>query len=180
MLAQAGIFILDTLFGLLSGLLLLRFFMQAFRAPFHNQLGAFVLQTTNWLILPLRKVLPGVWGFDLASVLAAYLLQALLVFTIFLLAPGLGLMNSGGMIGIILWSALLATLRISIYLLIGALIIQAILSWVSPYSPLMPLASQLTRPFTNPIRRVVPPIANIDLSPWIAIVLAQLVLIFLQ
>ena len=88
-------------------------------------------------------------------------------------------MNSGGMIGIILWSALLATLRISIYLLIGALVIQAILSWVSPYSPLMPLASQLTRPFTNPIRRVVPPVANIDLSPLISIVLAQLVLIFL-
>ena len=60
------------------------------------------------------------------------------------------------------------------------IIIQAILSWVSPYSPLMPLASQLTRPFTNPIRRVVPPVANIDLSPWIAIVLAQLVLIFLR
>ena len=179
MLAQAGLFILNTAFGLLSGLLLLRFFMQAFRAPFHNQLGAFVLQTTNWLILPLRKVLPGIFGLDLASVLAAYLLQALLVFSIFLLAPGIGVMNPGGMVGIIFWAALLATLRISIYLLIGALIIQAILSWVSPYSPLMPLASQLTRPFTNPIRRVVPPIANIDLSPLIAIVLAHLVLIFL-
>ena len=178
MLAQAGLFILNTAFGLLSGLLLLRFFMQAFRAPFHNQLGAFVLQTTNWLIAPLRRVLPGMFGLDLASVLTAYLLQTLLVFTIFLLAP-FGLMNPGGIVGIVLWTALLATLRICIHLLIGTLIAQAILSWVRPHSPLMPVASQLTRPFTAPIQRLVPPVANIDLSPLIAIVLAQLVLIFL-
>ena len=62
---------------------------------------------------------------------------------------------------------------------IGTLIAQAILSWVRPHSPLMPVASQLTRPFTAPIQRLVPPVANIDLSPLIAIVLAQLVLIFL-
>ena len=97
------------------------------------------------------------------------------------------LINTGGittlhanMVVLVLWAALLATLRISIYLLIGVLFIQAILSWVSPYSPLMPLATQLTRPFTNPIRRLVPPIANIDLSPVIAILLAQVVLIFLR
>lgn len=89
-------------------------------------------------------------------------------------------MLPANMLVLVLWAALLATLRISIYLLIGILFIQAILSWVSPYSPLMPLATQLTRPFTNPIRRLVPPIANIDLSPVIAILLAQVTLIFLR
>ncbi|WP_294257140.1 YggT family protein [Propionivibrio sp.] len=74
---------------------------------------------------------------------------------------------------------MLATLRFSIYLLIGALFLQAVLSWVSPYSPLAQPVSQLTRPFLRPIQRLVPPIAAIDLSPLIAILLAQLVLMFL-
>ena len=178
MLAEAGIFLLDTLIGLFSCALLLRFYMQAFRAPFHNPLGAFVVQVTNWLVLPLRKIFPGVFGLDLASLLPVYLLQILLIIAIILLGPGLIPVTS--LVGMILWAALLATLRLSIYLLIGALLIQAILSWVSPYSPLMPLSMQLTRPFTNPIRRVIPPVAGVDLSPLVAILLAQVVLIFLR
>ena len=74
MLTQAGIFLLDTLIGLFSLALLLRFYMQAFRAPFRNQVGAFVVQITNWLVMPLRKILPGVFGLDLATLLSAYLL----------------------------------------------------------------------------------------------------------
>lgn len=70
-------------------------------------------------------------------------------------------------------------MRLSIYLLIGALFLQAVLSWVNPYSPLGQPVAQLTRPFLRPIQRVIPPIAAIDLSPLIAILLAQLVLIFL-
>ena len=77
------------------------------------------------------------------------------------------------------WTALIATLRISVYLLIGALFLPAILSWVSPHSPLAQPLAQLTRPFLDPIRRIVPSIAAIDLSPLIAILLAQVVLIFL-
>ncbi len=178
MLFQAGVFLLDTLIGLFTLALLLRFYMQAFRAPFHNQLGAFVLQVTNWLVLPLRKILPGFFRIDFACLVPAYLLQVLLIVAVMLLGPGI--LPISGLIVAILWAALLATLRISIYLLIGALFLQAILSWVSPYSPLMPLSTQLTRPFTDPIRRLIPPIANIDLSPLVAIILAQLVLIFLR
>ena len=180
MLAQAGIFLLDTLIGLFSLALLLRFYMQAFRAPFRNQVGAFVVQITNWLVMPLRKILPGVFGLDLATLLSAYLLQVLLIVAVMFIGTWSITMLPANMLVLVLWAALLATLRISIYLLIGILFIQAILSWVSPYSPLMPLAPQLTRPFTNPIRRLVPPIANIDLSPVIAILLAQVTLIFLR
>ena len=79
----------------------------------------------------------------------------------------------------LLWFAVLATLRFSIYLLIGALLLQAVLSWVSPYSPLSQPVAQLTRPFLRPIQRVVPMVGAIDLSPLIAIVLAQLLLMFL-
>jgi YggT family protein len=80
---------------------------------------------------------------------------------------------------ILLWQGVLATLRMSIYLLIGALLVQAVLSWVSPYSPLSQPVGQLTRPFLEPIQRFVPRIGVVDLSPLIAIVLAQLVLMFL-
>ena len=178
MFTQAGLFLLDALIGFFTFALLLRFYMQAFRVSFRNQLGAFVVQLTNGLVMPVRKILPGLLGLDLASLLLAYLLQVVLIFAVVSLRGGLEF-ATGNLPGLILWGALLATLRISLYLLIGALLLQAILSWVSPYSPLAGPLAQFTRPFTNPIRRIVPPIAGIDLSSLIALVLAQVVLMFL-
>ena len=179
MFAQAGLFVLDALIGFLTFALLLRFYMQAFRVSFRNQVGAFVVQLTNWLVMPLRRRLPGLFGLDLASLLPAYLLQVLLLLAVLALNGGLEMMASGNLLALILWKAVLATLRISVYLLIGALILQAVLSWVAAYSPISQPLAQLTRPFLDPIRRIVPPIAAIDLSPLIAILLAQLLLIFL-
>lgn len=176
---EAGLFLLNALVGFLSIALLLRFYMQAFRVSFANQLGAFVVQLTNGLVKPLRKVLPGLFGLDLASLLPAWLLQAFLVFVALALRGGLEMLPTERLLGIVLWQGTLGTLRLSIYLLIGALLLQAVLSWVNPYSPIGQPVAQLTRPFLAPIRRFVPPIANIDLSPLIAILLAQVVLIFL-
>lgn len=178
MFTQAGLFLLDALIGFFTFALLLRFYMQAFRVSFRNQIGAFVVQLTNGLVMPLRKVLPGLFGLDLASLLLAYVLQALLLLAVVSLRGGLSL-DTGNLLGLILWGAVLATLRISIYLLIGALVLQAVLSWVSPYSPLVTPLAQITRPFTDPIRRIVPPIAGIDLSLLIVLLLAQTVLFFL-
>lgn len=179
MLTQAGLFLLDTLVGFLCLALLLRFYMQAFRVSFRNQVGAFVVQLTNWLVVPLRKLLPGLFGLDLSCLLPAYLLQVILLLAVISARGGVEAIALGNLLTIILWKAVLATLRISVYLLIGALILQAVLSWVAPYSPIAQPLSQLTRPFLDPIRRIVPPIAAIDLSPLIAILLAQLLLIFL-
>ena len=179
MLTQAALFLLDTLVGFLCFALLLRFYMQAFRVSFRNQVGAFVVQLTNWLVVPLRKLLPGLFGLDLSCLLPAYLLQVILLLAVISARGGVDAIALGNLFPIILWKAVLATLRISVYLLIGALILQAVLSWVAAYSPISQPLAQLTRPFLDPIRRVVPPIAAIDLSPLIAILLAQLVLIFL-
>lgn len=179
MLAQAGLFLLDALIGFLTIALLLRFYMQAFRVSFNNQLGNFIVQLTNWLVKPLRRVFPGLFGLDLASLVPAYLLQVLLLLAVFLLRAGYEAPPLEKVLGMIFWQGAIATLRLSIYLLIGALFLQAVLSWVSPYSPLGQPVAQLTRPFLRPIQRVLPPIANIDLSPLVAILLAQLVLIFL-
>ena len=171
---QAGFFLLKSLAEFLSILLLMRFFMQLFRVSFSNQIGAFVVQLTNWLVLPLRKVVPGVFGLDLSSLLPAYLLQVIVLLAAVALQVGADVP-----IALILFGGLRALLRTSIYLLIGLLIVQAVLSWVNPYSPIGRPINQITQVFLGPIRRVLPPIANIDLSPLVAILLAQVVLIFI-
>jgi YggT family protein len=179
MAGQAVLFLLQVVTGVLSVALLLRFYMQAFRVSFNNQVGTFVVDLTNWLVKPLRKGLPGLWGLDLASLLPAYLLQLVLVVAVVSLQGGSEAWSTLDLLPILLWQGVLATLRMSIYLLIGALLVQAVLSWVSPYSPLSQPVGQLTRPFLDPIQRFVPRIGAVDLSPLIAIVLAQLVLMFL-
>lgn len=179
MLTQAGLFLLDALIGFFTFALLLRFYMQAFRVSFRNQVGTFVVQLTNWLVMPLRRFVPSVFGLDLATLLPAYLLQVLLLVAALALRGALGMMPVESVLPLLFWQGALATLRVSIYLLIGALFLQAVLSWVNPYSPLGKPVSQLTQPFLRPIQRLVPPIANIDLSPLIAILLAQVVLMFI-
>ena len=171
---QAGFFLLKSLAEFLSILLLMRFFMQLFRVSFGNQIGAFVVQLTNWLVLPLRKVVPGVFGLDLSSLLPAYLLLVIVLLAAVALQAGADVP-----IALILFGGLRALLRTSVYLLIGLLIVQAVLSWVNPYSPIGRPINQITQVFLGPIRRIVPPIANIDLSPLVAILLAQVVLIFI-
>lgn len=179
MLTQAALFLLDALVGFFTLALLLRFYMQAFRVSFANPVGAFVVQLTNWLVKPLRHVIPALFGLDSASLLSAYLLQVALLLAVFALRGGLAIVAPETLVVPLLGQALLATVRASVYLLIGALLLQAVLSWVNPYAPLAGLAAQLTRPFLSPIRRFLPPIAGVDLSPLVAILLAQLVLIFL-
>lgn len=88
--------------------------MQLFRVSFSNQIGAFVVQLTNWLVLPLRKVIPGVFGLDLSSLLPAYLLQVIVLFAAVALQAGPDVP-----VVVILFGALRALLRTSIYLLIG-------------------------------------------------------------
>ena len=179
MLIQVVFFLADAVIGFFSVLLLLRFYMQAFRVSFAGPVGHFVVTLSNWAVKPLRRLIPGVAGLDWSSMVAALALQALLAG----LLVGLGgvLPQAGGLdVGlIILWWAVRGVLRLSLYLLIGALILQAVLSWVNPYSPVAAPAYQLTRPFLDPIRRILPPISGIDLSPLVAILLAQVVLMFL-
>ena len=179
MIAQAGLFLLEALTGFLTVALLVRFFMQVCRVSFNNQLGTFVVELTNWLVRPLRRLLPGFHGLDLASLLPAYLLQVVLFLAVFALRGGADLWSSSVWLPLLLWQGLLGTVRLSVYIWIGALIVQAVLSWVNPYSPLSRPVAQLTQPVLRPIQRVVPPIGAVDLSPLIAIVLAQLLLIFL-
>ena len=176
---QVVLLIIKSLAGFFCILLLLRFYMQVFRVSFANRFGSFVVQLTNWLVAPLRRVLPSFRGLDLASLLPAYVLQVLVVALLILTHGGIGVLAPEMLLPLILWRGALAILRLSVYMLIGALLAQAVLSWVQPYGPLMQPLAQLTDPFLRPLRRFVPMVAGFDLTPLIAVLLAQIVLIFL-
>lgn len=177
---QALFFLLDAVVSFFCTLFVLRFMMQAMRVSFAGQLGNFVVALTNWAVKPLRRVVPGIGGMDWSSLLAALGLQLLLSLIIFGISSPTAIEADAGTVALMaLWFALRALLRLSIYILIGAMILQAVLSWVSPYSPLSAPAHQLTRPVLDPIRRILPTISGIDLSPLVAILLLQMLLMFL-
>jgi len=180
MLIQILRFLLDTVLGFFIFVLLARFYLQLLRAPFRNPLGQFVSALTNWLVLPARRFIPGMFGLDLASFLLAWLIEALLLYLLYALRAGGAGGTSGLMVGIFFSLALLELARFSLYLLIGVILIQAVISWINPYAPLAPLFNALTGPFLRPFQRLIPPIGNIDLSPLFALVVAQLLLIPLE
>jgi len=176
---QAIVFLLESVANFFCTLFLLRFMMQAMRVSFAGQIGDFVVKLTNWAVKPLRRVIPGAGGFDWASLIAALALQLLFTGIIVGTAARFGEVDIMGVAPMILLHAVVSLLRLAVYILIGALILQALLSWVNPYSPLSAPAYQLTRPLLDPIRRILPTISGIDLSPLVAILLLQALLMFL-
>ncbi|NMF91088.1 YggT family protein [Aromatoleum petrolei] len=179
MLGNVLLLVLDTAFGFITLMLLARFFMQWQRVSFRNQVGAFVVATTDWLVRPLRRVIPGVLGLDLASLLPAWVLQTLFVF-IELSLRGAALNGNPGALILGLWGlGLLEVARMAIYLVFGVVLMSAILSWVSPHAPAAPVFHNLSAPFLRPFRRILPPIANVDLSPLVLLLVLQIVLMLL-
>ncbi len=162
--------VIDTVASILAGLLLIRFWMQAVhvRPPF--SLGQFIFRLTDWLVLPLRKVLPGVGGYDWASLSGACLVLLISI------AVQLGV-RSSFVISTWLMLSLLALIHAVAYGLIGLIILEVILSWVNPNAPIAPIVRALTDPLLRPFRRLVPSIGGIDLSPIFAF-LALRILVF--
>ena len=177
MFETAGKFLIDVFFGLFTYALLLRFVMQALRAPFRNPAGQAVIALTDWIVKPLRKILPGYRGVDWASLFATFVFEVLWLSSYYLLfGRGFSLLGPG--FAFLLAAAVVALIKAALWLLIAVVFVQAILSWVAPDGPLAGLLNALTFPFLRPVRRVVPPLGGtLDLSPLIVIVLAQLVLI---
>ena len=173
------IFLVDAVVSFFCTLFLLRFLMQVTRVSFAGQFGDFVVKLTNWAVRPLRRVIPGIGGMDWASLVAALALQILLSALVVGLAGPQLAADGGAMALMALWFAVRTLLRLAIYIVIGALVVQAVLSWINPHSPLAAPASQLTSPILDPIRRFVPLVSGIDLSPLVAILLLQAVLMFL-
>lgn len=173
-------FLLDSVISLFLLALLLRFYLQLVRAPYNNPLSQFVIAFTNFLVKPARRIIPGLRGYDLATLAVAWLSA----FVLKLMPYWLGLLEGLNLLGktkIYLAFAYLATLylfKISVYILMGAVIIQAILSWINPYSPIGPVVDSLTRPFLKPLQKWVPLVGGVDLSPLIMLLACQIILMF--
>lgn len=172
-------FLLTTLMQLYITVLMLRFLLQWVRADFYNPFSQFIVKLTNPLVRPLRRIIPGWGGLDVATLLLAYLitmLQVTLVGTRIAPYEILGLLDGQSLAPLsIAGVALLdlAALTIGIYFV--AIIVQAVISWVNPghYNPVIGLLHRLTEPLLRPARRLIPPISGIDLSPLLVILALQ-------
>jgi YggT family protein len=176
MLAQTLTFLVNTLGDLFACVLLVRFLLQWLRAPARNQLSEFVAALTNFVVIPARRLIPGLWGLDLATLLLAWLTEALKLW-LMLQLKGYQLGAAAGVaVMALLALAAVQLFELALYVVMGALILQAVLSWVNPYSPIAPLLNSVTRPFLRPFQKVIPLIANVDLSPLAALLVCQLLL----
>jgi YggT family protein len=173
MFDQIASFLVDTLVTFFVFLLLARFHFQWLRVPFRNAVGEFVLATTSWMVMPARRLIPGLVGLDLATLLLAWVLQAL---GLWIQAEIRG--AEWGIAALVL-VACVDLVRYSLYILVAAVIIQVVFSWLNPYTPVAPVLDALTRPFLRPLRRFVPPIGQFDLTPLVLVVLVQVMLIVL-
>lgn len=163
--------IVDAIATLLGGALLLRFWMQAIRVRPPSSVAQFTFQLSDWLVRPLRRIVPGVGGYDWASLIGAFLIVALA--TSVLLIAG--------------WNAqailLLALQRFLQWILYGfmiLLVLEAVFSWINPHAPLAPFVRALNEPLLRPIRRLVPLVGNLDLSLLVALILLQIARIVLD
>ena len=173
MLNGVVLFLVNAVADFFSFLLLTRFLMQFARVSFAGPLGEFVLILTNGVVRPLRRLIPGWLGLDWASLLPAWLIQSLAVWLGLLLSP----VAVAGALPLVFLLGGIEVLVVAVWVLIIALIAQAVISWVNPYSPFAPTLNQMTRPLLRPIQRVLPPVGGrIDLSPLVAILLLQVLL----
>jgi YggT family protein len=170
-------FLLDIAAGLLGGACLLRLYMQRQRIPFGNPVGSFVFALTDWLVLPLRKVLPAVRRWDTASLVAAVLVELVQYSVLWLLAA------RPGSLAIVPLLALFGLLRLIISALTGLVIVYAVLSWVQADSPIADVIDRLCSPLLRPWRKLIPLVGGIDLSPLaflVALQVASIVLSYVQ
>jgi YggT family protein len=156
--------IVDTAASVLGGVLLLRFWMQAIRVRPPASVAQFTFQLSDWLVRPLRRIIPGVGGYDWASLLGAFLV-VLLATSIWFIA--------GFPFQTILLMAFQRFLQWIIYGFMALLIIEAIFSWINPQAPLAPFVRALNEPLLRPLRRIVPRLGGLDLSVLVALILLQ-------
>lgn len=172
-LASAAIYVIQTLGSLYLLVVLLRFILQLVRADFYNPLSQFVVRATKPLLNPLRKVIPGLGGLDLASLVLAVLLQWLLMIVVVLL---MGANPLGALPQLLVWSVISIT-SLFLKVFFFAMIISVILSWVSPgsYNPGAQLVNQICEPLLAPFRKLLPNLGGLDISPIFAFIALKLI-----
>lgn len=168
-------FILRTLLELYTMAFLLRFLLQWTRADYSNPLSQFIVQVTNPLVRPLRRIVPGWGGLDLSTLIVAYVLQLLTTSLAVLLAgrlPG----NVAALALVAVIDLIVLQLRLLIYLIIG----QVLLSWFAPYHPIGGVLRSLTAPVLRPFQRLLPNVGGLDLSPLLATILIYALILLVE
>jgi len=162
-------FLISTLFSLYILAVMLRFLLGVVRADFYNPVSQFLVRVTNPLLLPMRKVIPGIGRIDTSAVLLMFVLQFIMVLIVTLLRSA-----DVSLLLLLLYSAgELLMLAINVFLV--AIVVQVILSWINPgtYNPVNSVIYSLTTPVLAPFQRIIPPMSGIDLSPLFAILALQ-------
>jgi YggT family protein len=175
-LTQPLIFLVQVLFGLYAAIVLLRLLLQLVRADFYNPLSQFIVRATRPALNPLRRLIPPMGGLDTASLVLAWLVVSLEQ----LLVIALGGAGFQPLAAVLYAIPELMTLLINIFLF--AILIQVIISWVNPgsYNPAVGLIHSLTAPLLAPVRRRLPDMGGLDLSPLVVmlgLVVLQMLLI---
>jgi len=170
-LANAGVLIVQAVFGLLTGLFFFRLLMQGLRVDFRNPLSQFVYKLTNPALIPIQKALPVLRGWNPAALLVTFLLTLLETWLLYRLA-GLGLPLPA-----LLVLSLALLIQFAATVVLWMIILRAVLSFVSPdpYNPMVQMLYRLSDPLLKPFQRLIPPIGGLDLSPVFAVLALQLV-----
>ena len=168
MIYQMASLVLDVMASLVAGTCLLRLAMQAQRIPFNQPLGRFVFAMTDWIVLPLRKMIPARTRWDLSSLMAAWLIKSLQFFLLWLLAGG------QGQIGLLPLVSLVGMLQLTVSAVSALVLVYALMSWLQPGTYLFHMIDRLAQPWLAPVRRVVPPIGGVDLAPLALLLILQL------
>lgn len=173
---QAGSLIVQTVFGIAILTVMLRFLLQLVRADFYNPFSQFLVKFSNPLLLPLRRIIPGLGGIDLASVVLLLLLKGLELFLLLALAGG------APQLGLIVVIAIADLIELVLWIFIVAIFVRVLASWFNPHGghPLMDLLISLTEPLMRPARRLIPPLGGMDLSPIAVLLLLQIGLLLLH
>lgn len=177
MLDNALLFLLNTLLGLLTLAFLLRFYFQLTKVSFQQPAAQMIVTLTNFAVKPVRRIVPSLGKLDISTLLLAYITQLILVISSFWV-KGFPLLLAGNNTWLaFLAIALVNVISMSITIFMYAMLIQAILSWVNPYTPIAPILNNLTNPILRVLRKFIPAAGSVDLSPLVFIITAQLLLI---
>ncbi|TBU76122.1 YggT family protein [Pseudomonas daroniae] len=171
-LNTAAVYILQTIGSFYLLIVLLRFILQLVRADFYNPLSQFIVRATHPLLKPLRRIIPSLGGLDLASLVLALIVQfVLMALTLMLMGVGVG-----DPLLILVWSIIGVT-ALLLKVFFFALIISVILSWVAQgsHNPAALLVNQICEPLLMPIRRILPNLGGLDLSPIVAFLILNLI-----
>lgn len=160
------VFLIDILFHLYTVILMLRLILQWARADFYNPVSQFIVKITNPLVKPLRRIIPGFFGIDFATLVLIFALTTIKILIVYSLS-GYSLFS-----GLLIITILLDVVDLLLNIFLFAIIIQALLSWVNPdpYNPVVALLNSLTWPILKHFRKLIPPISGFDISPIFAII----------